>query len=868
LGTQTTVPKPRVRESRVAEKMTTELQTANRELQAEIAERESSDAKFHGLLAAVPDPTVIVDESGLIVHINAQVEKLLGYSREQLVGQAVEVLIPHRFRSKHPGHRRDFLASTHHARPMGENLELHGLRKDGTECPIEISLNPISTQDGCWVVSAIRDVTERRAAQQALWKSEQRFDLAIRATNEGIWDWDIAQDRKYWSPRFYELLGYEPDEFKASGEAFRSLLHPEDWGATFRAVREHLEDQVPYEVEYRLRTKSGQYLWVLARGRAVWDSKGQPLRMVGSIQDITRRKEMEHELNLSRERYGRAAQGSNDGLWDWDLATDTLYLSSRLKSMLGCGENEMGTHPEEWYKRLTRKDADRFQAAVGAHLEGRSAQVEIECRVRKRKGAAQWVLIRGIAVRDADGKARRIAGSQTDISARKADQLQLLHQVHHDVLTDLPNRAFLAQRIEKALAPTRRGKRRRFAVLMLDLDGFKFVNDSLGHVAGDQLLIGVAQRLQACVRGRDTAARLGGDEFAFLLEGIDDLGDARSTAKRIQDSLQSPFNLNGREVFAAASIGITLGATDHQHVDDVLRDADTAMYRAKARGKGRYAVFNSGMRGLAMTRLQLETDLRRAVERDELRLDYQPIVSLESGAICACEALLRWRHAEYGLVSPTKFIPIAEEIGLITSITRWVLREACALNKAWQVAGFPPARVAVNISSFDVKQKDFVEDVRQALSESGLDPCWLELELTEGTMLEHTESTFRSLMKLHNMGIQISIDDFGTGYSSLSQLRYCLFDSLKIDRSFLRDTTPKPDDAAIISSVIALAHNLGRKVVAEGVETLEQLAFLRSQHCDLVQGYLMSAPLPAEETSMLWERGIELLPRLQSPERE
>lgn len=584
--------------------------------------------------------------------------------------------------------------------------------------------------------------------------------------------------------------------------------------------------------------------------------------------EIVGRSRMEEALRQSKERYELAARGAKDGFWDWNLTTNELYLSACLASMLGCHQDKIGNSPEEWFSRLHQKDVERFKAALSTHLEGKSDEVEAECRVLKKKGAVAWVLIRGVAVRDETGKAYHIAGSQTDISTRKANELKLRHEASHDPLTRLPNRALFMEGLARAIARAKRRKEFRFAVVFLDLDGFKFVNDNFGHLIGDELLIGLAQRLKACVRGQDTVARLGGDEFAILLEDIEETSDATRTAKRIQNKLNSPFHLNGQELFATVSIGIALSAADYERPEEVLHDADTAMYRAKAGGKGRHETFDRGMRKSATKRLELETDLRHAFERGELQIYYQPIVSVQSAEISACEALLRWRHPKRGAISPAEFIPLAEQTGLIQSITQWVLREACAQNKAWQAAGFPPAGISVNVSSRDFKRKGFIESVQQILDETGLDSRWLELEFTESTLMEHAEATIRLLVELHDLGIQVSIDDFGVGSSSLAYLKHFAIDSFKIDRSFLRDVILNPDDAAIVTAVITLAHNLGQKVVAEGVETQEQLAFLRSEKCDYVQGYLISPPLPAEETSKLWTRGAGRPPLLPAAQQQ
>lgn len=428
---------------------------------------------------------------------------------------------------------------------------------------------------------------------------------------------------------------------------------------------------------------------------------------------------------------------------------------------------------------------------------------------------------------------------------RKQAEARLAYMAQYDYLTGLANRTLLMDRLTRALARAERSDQ-QMGLLFLDLDRLKDINDTLGHDVGDRLLKDVAGRLSGCVRKVDTVARLGGDEFAIVLEGISHVGNVTTVAQKILDVIAQPFTLNGQEVFVTVSIGITVYPFVNDNIDNLLKDTDAAMYSAKKQGGNCYRVYTSDMNAKAFERLSLETSLRHALERKELVLYYQPKMNLSTGKTSGMEALLRWNHPEMGLVPPDKFIPIAEETGLIVPIGEWVVRTACAQNRAWQDAGLPPLRVAVNLSARQCRQKDLVETISLILKETGMEPHFLELELTEGVLIENTHTTNSILTELRDLGVQISIDDFGTGYSSLSYLRRLPINTLKIDISFIRDITADPDDGAIATAIIALAHSLRLKVVAEGVETEAQLTFLRDQGCDDIQGFLFSRPISAE----------------------
>jgi len=563
-------------------------------------------------------------------------------------------------------------------------------------------------------------------------------------------------------------------------------------------------------------------------------------------QDITDRAEAEAALRRSEQRYALAASGANDGLWDWDLVLEEVYFSPRWSSMLGLAPNTSCGRPGDWFRRVHPEDLTSLNAALEAHLAGETAHFQHEHRVRHEDGTYRWMLCRGVAVRRPDGRATRIAGSQTDITERVSAQEQLRHAALHDTLTALPNRALFMELLARVLERRKRHPEDLFAVLFLDIDRFKVVNDSLGHLVGDELLAGISRRLESCLREGDVLARLGGDEFTILLTDLSQPSDVSLIAERIQEFLRAPLFVGGLELFTTASIGIALSTADYTQPEDIMRDADTAMYRAKALGKARHELFDAGMHAKAVDRLGFEHDLRGAIERSEFALHYQPIVSLSSGQCTGFEALLRWNRGGHP-VAPSEFIPVAEETGIIEPLGTWVLQEACRQAAVWrrQFPGGAFDGITVNVSARQLARPDFLQVVQGALEAATLDPGDLRLEITETVLMDDPERAEVVLRDLRQLGVKIYLDDFGTGYSSLSYLHRFPVDTLKIDRSFVASLKEGGERPAIIESIVTLARTLGTHVIAEGVETEQQVHELTRLGCTEAQGYFFGRPLPA-----------------------
>lgn len=560
---------------------------------------------------------------------------------------------------------------------------------------------------------------------------------------------------------------------------------------------------------------------------------------------------MERKLRESEERYALAVRAANDGIWDWNLKTNEIYYSTRWKEMLGHKDDEITPNPNEWFRRIHPDDQAQVQAELVAHLKGITSQFQQEYRIQHANGSYVWVLTRGLAVRDAKGVAYRMAGSQSDITARKLAEEQLAHDAVHDALTGLPNRLLFLDRLQNRIERTKRNPNDLFAVMFLDLDRFKVVNDSLGHAVGDELLVTVANRLKRCLRPEDTVSRLGGDEFAILIDSVRDVGDARHVADRIKGQLITTTLLGNVERSTTASVGIVLSNPRYTSAGELLRDADAAMYRAKALGGNQHQVFDDTMHINAVDLIQLEGELKRAVERKEWLIHYQPVISLTTGKPVGVEALIRWQHPQRGILLPTEFIQVAEDTALILPLGEYILRAACRQTKIWREAGRPHLWVSVNISPRQFQDKSLVDKVAQILSETDLPGSNLRLEITESLAMRDVNHTMKLITDLKTLGVEIVLDDFGTGYSSLSYLKQFPFRALKIDRSFIRDIQPGQNTQSLVTAILAMGRSLHLEIIAEGVETDEQLAFLRSLSCDSVQGFLLSHPLIPDELTRL-----------------
>lgn len=570
------------------------------------------------------------------------------------------------------------------------------------------------------------------------------------------------------------------------------------------------------------------------------------------------------ELQNSNERYELAVQGSTDGIWDWDLLKNTMYFSLGWQAMLGYARqrhedhyvDSLGNSPNEWFERIHEEDLVAVTQALDSHITGHTPRVEVEYRILHRDGKYRWMLCRGLVVRDTEGFARRLAGTQTDIALRKSTEEGLLRDAFRDALTGLANRALLKDRLVHLTERVKRDEDALFAVLILDLDGFSKINGTLGHPGGNDLLIAVGQRLQASLRSCDTIARTGADEFSFLLENFAHRDEITAIAQRIQQQLAAPFQFDDQEIYVTVSMGVALGEGAADPPTELINRATLALHSAQSAGRGRCEFFSEALRQDAPGRLPLKAELERAIERHEFRVHYQPILDLRTEKIVGFEALVRWQHPERGLLLPAKFLPTAEETGLTVPLSAWILSQACHQAKKWRArfTEIPSLYVSTNLCHRQLSQADLYEQVEQALQESELDPSGLKLEVTENAITSNIERAITTLARLKSLGVSLCMDDFGTGHSPFSHLSRLPIDILKVDRSFVQRMTTFAKDRHLVQSIVLLAKNTGMTVIAEGVETTTQLEQLRSLNCDYAQGFLFSKAVDETEAEALLER--------------
>jgi diguanylate cyclase (GGDEF)-like protein/PAS domain S-box-containing protein len=695
------------------------------------------------------------------------------------------------------------------------------------------------------VCHTLAGIIEKKRAEEWLLKSEISLRKSQEIAHLGYWEWDLVTNRLTWSAEVYNIFGVDPFAHpRLDHDLLLRLVHPEDRGAVHVAVDEALNESRLYQLEHRLQRLDGSIRIVRQEGEITRDEKGEPIRMLGIVQDITDRRHSAAQLDLA----ARIFDNSIEGITITDAQGLIQKVNPAFTTITGYTAEEVsGRNPR--ILKSDRHDQEFYRRLWESLLAKGFWQGEIWNRRKNGQVYPEWLTITSIM--SAMGQITNYVAIFHDRSEVRQAEEQLRYKTNYDALTGLPNRVMLLERLEAALVQSRRHLH-TVAVLAIDVDNFKHINESFGHALGDMLLQEITGRCQDLLEKGTTIARLGGDDFFIILEDLEDERRAAQLAEELIASLSRPFKLGAHELFITISIGITFAPADDNSPECLVRNAETAMYQAKEQGKNHYQLFTRAMNARMVRRLQMENSMRRALERAEFQVYYQPKVSLGECLITGMEALVRWELPGCGLISPAEFIPLAEENGLIVPIGEWVLAVACRQAQQWRSAGHDLA-VAVNISPRQFAQEDLLAKIKVILAETGLPAAALQLEITEGLVLENERAALALLKKLRTLGVKIALDDFGTGYSSLHYLRRLPIDTLKIDRSFIRDLPLDKDGAAITAAILAMAKSLNLEVVAEGVETEDHLRFLCQRECDSFQGYLFSPPLSAADFSTLLE---------------
>jgi diguanylate cyclase (GGDEF)-like protein/PAS domain S-box-containing protein len=739
---------------------------------------------------------------------------------------------------------RDHIVNLAVRASSGKNIaaSFRVLKADGTTRMLKIQAAPTFDDHGrpTHVHGALLDITEQQTTQTALELKDLRYREAQRLAAIGNWEWDLATNTSWWSDELYRILEEDPRDYPATFDNFVAKVHPDDRQVLIDAQSNITAGPEGYRpTESRLQFPGGREKIVEQLVKVRTDAQGKPTAVVGTIHDITERRALENKLRESEARYASTVELAAVGIAHVDVDGNILWSNGRLRDMLGYDEAEMLArsirdvcHPDD----LGKAQLDRHRLHAG---EIDTLTIEVRCI--RADGTTIWVRGRSASRRAPGGSVLYDVAIIEDVTASKATEERVQYLATHDELTGLPNRTLFGELLQRALEKAKRDER-RCAALFIDLDRFKIVNDSLGHEAGDQLLRDVGERLRRCIGHTGVVGRLGGDEFVVLLEDLSDVEVAADVAKRVLAAMHAPISIMAHECRVTVSVGIATYPADARDGATLMKHADMAMYLAKEEGKNNFQFFSSEMSPMSVERLELEVRLGRALQRGEFSLQYQPRVEIASGRITGVEALLRWWNPDLGTVSPAHFIPLAEDTGLIVAIGKWVLRSACEQNVAWQKRGLPGVVVSVNVSPRQFKDPMLLDDIAEILAETGMAPELLELEITESMIMHHVDIAAEKAAAMKELGIKLAIDDFGTGYSSLSQLKRFPIDTLKIDRAFVRDIPESADDTAITKAVVSLGKALGVRVVAEGVETAAQFAFLRANGCDEIQGFYISKP--------------------------
>ena len=800
---------------------------------------QTSEEKFRSVIQSASDAIFLVNNEGEIILWNNAAEKIFGYTESEIVGQSATLLMGEKYAKKlmDVGVQKtmaDVLPSL-----TGNVIQAAGKRRDGSEFPLEMSGSIWKTGKGFFYTAIIRDITERKRAGESLKESEERYRDLFENANDIIYLHDLQGNFISINSTGVKIFGYTRTE--ALRLNIKDIVAPEHLEFAFNHIKSKIGggDSASYEID--CIKKDGRRVSFEINSRVIIEN-AVPVAIQGIARDITDRK-------LAEEERDRLYNVSNDLLATMSFDGTLLHLNPAWNKILGY---ETGELLGKTIYEISHED-DRKPNRANLEKLRKGENISVESRLVCKDGSYRWILWNSTPL----PSEQILYAVGRNITERKEVEKALQHNALFDILTNLPNRTQFMNHLKDAISKYRKNPNPGFAVLFLDLDRFKIINDGLGHLIGDKLLVAIAERIKGTLRPGDVVARIGGDEFTLLIHNVAQVSDATNVAERIQRNLAKPFRLDNYEVFSSASIGIAIADETKRKPEDFLRDADSAMYRAKDSGKARFELFDCEMHNHNLNLLQVETDLRRAIERGEFSVYYQPIVNLVTGATDEFESLIRWEHPTLGLISPDKFIPIAEETGLIIQIGEWVLEESCRQMQEWR--GLFPARkltVSVNLSAKQLMHPNLIKRVKEIIKKSGLPFECLKLEVTESVVMDNPELALEVLSELCAFGVRLSTDDFGTGYSSLSYLHRFPFERLKIDRSFIGKMDTDVTSVKIVRTILTLAENLNLEVVAEGVETEAQFLKLRELGCHLAQGYLFSKPVTALKAEEILSHGL------------
>ncbi len=807
--------------------------------QRDAKEIEQSELRLATIIDTALDAVVQMDADGHVTGWNAQAELLFGWKRTEAIGRLLhETIIPPQFRKSHVDGMNAFF-QTGTGPVLNSRIEMTAQRRNGDEFPVELAITQLKIGKEHMFTSFIRDITERKLAEQALRISEQRFRDVSEAAGEYLWEIDTNMVYTYVSNRSVEVKGFAPEELL--GHTPMDFMPKEDAESVIKIIKGAMVNNTTFKLQHRNTTKNGETLWEAVTGLPILDNAGVVTGLRGTGLNITQRKQTEDELRLASMVY----KNSSEAMVITDSANRIIAVNPAFEKLTGYRSEEV-TGKDPNILSSGRQDKAFYQAMW--HDINSTGTWQGELWDKRKNGEVYPKSLIINTIKDENGQVHRYVALFSDITKKKESEELIWKQANFDMLTGLPNRRMFRERLDHEIKKAHRSGA-QLALMLLDLDHFKEINDTLGHDMGDVLLKEAAARLVSCVRESDTVARMGGDEFIIILGEVDDPGSVDRVARTILQRIVEPFKLGDEFGYVSTSVGITLYPDDAADIESLLKNADQAMYVAKKQGRNRSSYFTLSMQEYAQSRMHLVNDLRNSISAgDQFALHYQPIVDLKNGAVHKAEALIRWQHPERGMILPTEFIPIAEETGLIVEIGDWVFYQAAAQVLAWRASHHADFQISINKSPVQFQNNsDEHRTWFDHLNELGLPGHSITIEITEGLLLDATINTKNQLLAFRDQGMQVSIDDFGTGYSSLSYLRRFDIDYLKIDQSFVSNLHDNSDELALCEAIIVMAHRLGIKVIAEGIETVKQHDLLFAAGCDYGQGFLYSEPLPAGE---------------------